>query len=132
MNVEASDLWERAKKALLVARSNLALDPDAAASRAYYAAFYAVSALLALQGKTFTKHSFVEAAVHRDLVKAGPWSQALGREYARLVGLRNTGDYGGSQHVSSRDAAESVEAAEQILQAVADAQPEIFTGLDWT
>lgn len=130
MNVEASDLWERAKKALLVARSNLALDPDAAASRAYYAAFYAVSALLALQGKTFTKHSSVETAVHRDLVKAGPWSQALGREYSRLVGLRNTGDYGGSQHVRSRDAAESVEAAEQILRAVADAQPEIFTGLD--
>jgi hypothetical protein len=32
----ARGLWERANKALLVARSLLSLDPDAAASRAYY------------------------------------------------------------------------------------------------
>lgn len=71
MNARAVDLWERAKKALLVARTALPLDPDSAASRAYYAAFYAMSARFALEGKSFRKHSGVEAAVHRELVKTG-------------------------------------------------------------
>ena len=57
------DLWDRAQKALAAARRELAVDPDLAASRAYYAAFYAVSALLAAEGSTFTRHSAVEAAV---------------------------------------------------------------------
>jgi uncharacterized protein (UPF0332 family) len=61
-------LWERARRALATARRDLPADPDAAASRAYYAAFYAVSALFAAEGKSFRKHSAVETAVHRDLV----------------------------------------------------------------
>lgn len=71
MNAEAADLWSRALQALRTAKSNLAIDPDAAASRAYYVAFYAVSALFALQGKTFSKHSALRGALHRDLIKAG-------------------------------------------------------------
>ena len=70
----AEALWDRAKVALKVSRHCLSVSPDAAASRAYYAAFYAVSALLALGGRTFKKHSALEAAVHRDLVKPGLFS----------------------------------------------------------
>jgi len=41
------DLWQRATRALGVAERDLASgDPDFAAARAYYAAFYAASALL--------------------------------------------------------------------------------------
>ena len=94
MNLLAADLWERAKKALAVAKAVSTLDPDSAASRAYYAAFYAVSARFALEGKTFRKHSAVEAAVHRDLVKAGIWSTDLGQGYSRLSDTRSIGDYG--------------------------------------
>jgi hypothetical protein len=36
---------------------------------AYHAVFHAVSALFALQGKTFTMHRALEASVHRDLVR---------------------------------------------------------------
>ncbi len=68
LNQEAADLWARALQALHTANSTAATDPDAAASRAYYAAFYAVSAMLALEGKTFSRHSALEVAVHRDLV----------------------------------------------------------------
>ena len=60
---EAMALWERANTAIKVARSNLALDADAAASRAYYAAFFAVSAHFMLQGQEFRKHSTLEVAV---------------------------------------------------------------------
>lgn len=117
----AAGLWERAQKALLVARTVLSLDADAAANRAYYAAFHAVSAHFAMTGQTFTRHSAVEAAVHRDLVKAGRWSKDLGASYSMLVALRETGDYGDMAHVSDAEAAEAVGVAEHILRAVARA-----------
>ena len=117
----AAGLWERAQKALLVARTVLSLDADAAANRAYYAAFHAVSAHFSMQGQTFTRHSAVEAAVHRDLVKAGRWPKDLGAGYTMLVALRETGDYGDLAHVSDAEAAEALDVAEQILKAVARA-----------
>lgn len=57
MNQEAADFWTRALQALRTASRTASADPDAAASRAYYAAFYAVSALFALEEKTFSRHS---------------------------------------------------------------------------
>ena len=130
MNPEAMDLWERAKKALHAARSNLVIDLDTVASRAYYAAFYAVSARFALEGKTFKKHSAVQAAVHRDLVKPGLWHERLGEGYTQLMKLRYTGDYGVGQRVLSEDAEEAVNTADKILRAIVELKPEVFTGLE--
>ena len=70
------------------------MSPDAAASRAYYAAFYAVSALFALEECDFAKHSQVRAAVHRDLVKSGRWPTERGEDYSFILRLRETADYG--------------------------------------
>jgi len=128
MSGDVMALWKRATKALVVARSVLELDSNAAASRAYYAAFYAVSALFLLRGDTFTKHSAVEAAVHRDLVKPGIWDQTLGKGYSLLHNLRNTGDYGCAQNVPSDKARQAVETASRILKAVTDMRPEAFEG----
>ncbi|MEW6746750.1 MAG: hypothetical protein AB1486_28750 [Planctomycetota bacterium] len=61
MNREALDLWDRTLEALQAADAVVAVSPDAAASRAYYVAFYAVAAHFAAGGKTFTKHSAAEA-----------------------------------------------------------------------
>jgi uncharacterized protein (UPF0332 family) len=40
-----------------------------AVNRAYYACFYAASAVLLRLGKKFVKHTGLRAAVHQDLVK---------------------------------------------------------------
>jgi uncharacterized protein (UPF0332 family) len=125
LNPYAADLWKRAKEAMSVAERILTLSPDAAASRAYYAACYAVSALFALEDKTFTKHSAIEAAVHRDLVKSGRWGQALGADYSSLRDLRDTGDYGGKEHVGVEEAREAILAAKRILAAVREAASEL-------
>ena len=68
MNEFAKMEWERANRTLDSAMKLATSDPDSAASRAYYAAFHAVTALFALREKTFIKHSALRAAVHRDLV----------------------------------------------------------------
>jgi uncharacterized protein len=118
VNPEAADLWQRAVQALVTARTLALSDPDAAASRAYYAAFYAVSAWFTLSGTSFTRHSAVEAAVHRDLVKAGLFPIDLGKSYSFLHSLRSTADYGGRMHVASEEAAEAVAAAGLIVTKV--------------
>ena len=128
MNPEVLDLWSRAAQALRTAKDILPIDSDAAASRAYYAAFYAVSAFFAIQGTTFSKHSALEAAVHRNLVKAGHWPSQPGADYTFPRRLRTTGDYGGAIHVSSEDAVEALQVARRILQTVHQAHPEVFSG----
>ena len=126
MNEEAVEFWNRALKTLQSAELLLPTDPDSSASRAYYAAFYAVSGLFASQGKTFSRHSALEIAVHRDLVKAGNWPRELGADYSSLIGMRTTGDYGILEHASQSDAREAIRAAQRVLRAVHRAHPDVF------
>ena len=44
---------------------------DFSANRAYYACFYAASAVLLKAGKKFIKHSGVRGAIHQHLVNTG-------------------------------------------------------------
>lgn len=125
MNEYVSDLWKRAKEALLTAEADLSVSFDATASRAYYAAFYAVSAVFALEGCDFSKHSEVRAAVHRDLVKAGRWPAERGEDYSFLLRLRETGDYGGGRHVTEEQATEAIAAAKRIIDVIERSHPEI-------
>ncbi len=63
------------------------------ANRLYYAAFYAVSALLVKDGHTASKHSGVKALFNRHYVKSGIVEKDKGRLYNRLFDLRQEGDY---------------------------------------
>ena len=119
--------WDRAVDALRDAHLPLANGGfDSAASRAYYAAFHAVTALFALEDRIFTKHSALEAAVHRDLVKAEKWSSGLGRDFSFCVELRGVGDYGTDVRVDAKQATDVIASARRILVAVRDALPANF------
>jgi uncharacterized protein (UPF0332 family) len=113
-----ADLWQRAQSGVRTAAHLVLLDPDASASRSYFAAFHAVSAYLLHRGASLTKHSAVEAAVHRDLVHAGLWPRELGADYSSLAALRSTGDYGGIDHVSEGDARQALAAAQRIVEGI--------------
>ena len=63
------------------------------ANRLYYAAFYAVSALLVQGGHVASKHSGVKALFNRHYVKPGTVTKENGRLYNRLFDLRQEGDY---------------------------------------
>ena len=130
MTAPAQDFWARALDALRVARHDLEISPDAAASRAYYAAFYAASAYFLSQGKIFSKHAAVEAAVHRDLVRVGTWPVDLGPAYSRLMQLRARGDYGGGRHVSEADAEEAIGIASRVVRTGARTNPDMFSRAD--
>ena len=123
---EAVEYWRRAVDAVALARIGIKIAPDGAANRAYYAAFHAVSALFAVEGRFFIRHSAIESAVHTELVHKGRWDKELGSLYTDLHKLRNIGDYGDVNHVSSLEAADAVAAAIRILHAVHKEYPDTF------
>mgnify|MGYP006307149887 CR=1 FL=1 len=101
------------------------ITPDGSASRSYYAAYHAVSALFFLEGREFSKHGAVRSAVHRDLVKQERWAEELGKSYDVLWNRRDWGDYGGLRHVTTEEAADAIERASRILEAVRTEHPEL-------
>lgn len=117
--------WRHAQTALRSARQNLEIDPSTASNRAYYAAFYAVSALFASEGRTYSRHSAVEAAVHRDLVNTGRWSEDLGAAYRELHRLRMAADYDVSTFPTLERAQEAVAQAEGIIETVRASCPQL-------
>jgi uncharacterized protein (UPF0332 family) len=110
---------ERAETSIRAARDLISSGYfDFAASRAYYAAFYAATAALLCEGAEFSKHSGVIAAVHQRFVKTDKLPRQCGRDLNWLFELRAIGDYGVTQHVPQEDAARAIEAADEFLQAI--------------
>lgn len=90
---------------------------DYAASRAYYAAFYAATALLLTEGLEFRKHSAVIASIHQHFVKTGRLDEEYGKNLNWLFELRGTGDYGVTKHVPLEQAEKAIEAASAFVKA---------------
>jgi len=110
---------ERADDSLQVARDLLEKSHyDVAASRAYYAAFYAASALLLGKDIDPSKHSGVISAIHREFVKTGKLEVAQGKNLNWLFELRGVGDYGVIVHVTEGEAIRAVKVAEDFIGAV--------------
>jgi len=110
---------ERAEKSIQAAKE-LATSGfyDFAASRSYYAAFYAATAALLDEGLEFSKHSGVIASIHQRLVKTGKLDKEQGKELNWLFELRNVGDYGVTVHVSQQDAERAIRVAENFLRVI--------------
>ena len=117
--------WERALRSLATARQALETDPDSSVSRSYYAAFHAVTALFAMRGQTFSKHTAVRAAVHRNLAQSGLISKSVARDYDFLLELREKGDYGGPVSVSPDNARLALSKAQDLLDTIHKVCPEM-------
>lgn len=116
---EIAAYMDRAERSIQAARQLVSGGYyDFAASRAYYAAFYAAMALLLREGLEFSKHSAVIASVHQRFVKTGRLDVEQGKALNWLFELRSVGDYGGPAHVSPQEAEQAIEAAEKFVNAV--------------
>jgi uncharacterized protein (UPF0332 family) len=91
---------------------------DFVASRAYYGAFYAATAVLLGEELEFNKHSGVIASIHRQFIKTGRLDKRHGKDLNWLFELRGVGDYGATIHVSRQDAEKAIEVAEEFLRAI--------------
>ena len=87
-------LVEKADESLDVARSLIADDHNAfAASRAYYAMFYAAEAALLKKGLSFSKHTAVMAEFNRVFVKEGVFAPEMFKALQLGFDMRSQGDY---------------------------------------
>ena len=116
--VEIQANLERAKQAIEAAGKLLSEGYcDFAASRAYYAAFYAATALLLKEDMEFSKHSGVIAAIHKRFIKTSKLEKQFGKDLNWLFELRSVGDYGVTVHVPQQEAEKAIEAARLFFQA---------------
>lgn len=115
---EVSELLEKSRRSVSAAERLLKDgDRDFAVSRAYYAMFYAVQALLLTRGVQRSKHSGVIAAFNEEFVKTGKLPAEL---YIRLRdGFENRaeGDYGLAE-ISGDQARDAIAGASEFVEAV--------------
>lgn len=119
MKSEIIDLLEKSAQsrdaALLLLKDDYV---DFAASRAYYAMFYAIEALLLSKTLSFSKHSAVISAFGKEFVKTGLMDARFHRSVMDAFDVRNAGDYGSMHEVSEEKARQIIEEADQLLAAV--------------
>ncbi len=92
---------------------------DFAASRAYYAAFYALTAVLLAEGLPFRKHGGAITSFHRHFVKTERLPESFGRDLRLLYELRLVGDYGETRHVPESEARKAISTAERFVDRLA-------------
>lgn len=91
---------------------------DFAASRAYYAMFYAASAILLRKNLSFSKHSAVHAAFGREVAQPRLVPVELHGWLLDAAKARITGDYRTSAPISSEQSATHIERAQRFLHEV--------------
>jgi uncharacterized protein (UPF0332 family) len=124
VNKQAQVFWERSQAKLRVAKLLVNVEPDSAASAAYYAAFSAVLAYFADANREFRRHTAVEAALHHELVKTGKVPGSVGGIYSSLLKTRIAADYGIDEALSAEEAAKAVSGAETVVEAIAKLRPD--------
>jgi len=115
---ELRAIISKANSKLLSARESFSAGfMDDASSRAYYAAFHAVAAVLFDAGTSFSSHKQTIGAFNRDYISRDLFPREFSRSLTRLFENRQLGDYSIVKTISSDTAAEDIESAESILAA---------------
>lgn len=86
--------------------------------RSYYAMFTAVRALLSVDGQDFSKHAGVIAYFQKEYIKTGKFDRKFSKYISQAFQIRNNTDYADFFLVSSKDAIEQYQRAEEFLQVV--------------
>lgn len=107
---------EKAAKTMEQAKCNLPMRFwELVANRMYYAAYYAVSALLIANGHTAKTHETIVRVFGLQFVKTGMFSSDQGRLYNKLFSLRLTGDYNDHYDLEESDVLPLVVPTEQLI-----------------
>ena len=109
---------KKAQRSLAAARRLLeAGDNDIAASRAYYAMFYAATALLDSKGLSFKRHSALIAAFGKEFTATGLLPAELHKFLSSAENARHIGDYMIEKEPAPTDVAIHLERADKFIQA---------------
>lgn len=90
-------------------------DYESAVSRAYYAMFYAVEALLLSKELSFSSHKAVISAFGEHFVKSGLFKKEFGRAITRAFEKRQLSDYEFTFVITEKEAAELLKETEEFV-----------------
>ena len=110
---------EKAQKELNASQSNMDMEYyEVANSRAYYAIFNAIRALLALEGVDFKSHSQTIGYFNKNFVNTGIFPKSIGKIISYTSTKRNNSDYNVNYEPGFDDVQKSVEGAAAFLKEV--------------
>jgi uncharacterized protein (UPF0332 family) len=121
MNEEMKALLKKAEDSIKGAR--ILFDDELygfAASRAYYAMFYLVSAILLTKDMSFSKHQAVVASFGQHFVKTKIFEQKFHQYLVEAFEQRQIGDYEPLEEITEETAQKSIDHALEFLNAVKD------------
>jgi uncharacterized protein len=88
---------------------------DDSVSRAYYAVFHCIGAMLLSRGMHFSSHSETIGAFNKNFVKTGDVPAEFTKMIKKLFDGRQTGDYDFDISLSKEEAKEGIVATEKII-----------------
>lgn len=88
----------------------------AANNRAYYAIFYAINAIHALNGTAYKRHKDAIANFNRDYVKTGIFPRAIGKKISRAEEIRHASDYDDFYIATKNEVEEQIAVAEEFIR----------------
>jgi len=110
---------EKSKRALCAAEQHLIhRDADFASSKAYYAVFHLMQAVLLTKGRTYSKHAGVASGFSENFIKTGVFPLAFGEAIQRLRKDRELGDYGYQLSVTLDEATRDVKIATEMVESL--------------
>lgn len=113
------EMMQKADRSMAAAKRHMeGGDYDFASSRAYYASFYTMEAILLTRNLAFSKHSGVISAFNQHFIKPGIFPTEFSRLIARLSRDRQIGDYGFGVSIAEGEATQDILSAERIVEAI--------------
>ncbi len=89
-----------------------------AVNRLYYSCFYAVIALLAIEGLQPSKHTAARSFLNKNWIKTGRLSKETGFLYNTLFDRREKGDYGDYFRFQKEDVADWLKRVEKAVKEI--------------
>jgi len=91
-----------------------------AASKAYYAVFHSLQAILLTKNMSYSKHSGVLGAFNKEFIYTGIFAKDFYTKIARLFKDRQIGDYEYEKVIESENSNADVKDAELIINAIGE------------
>ncbi|MBE6005532.1 MAG: HEPN domain-containing protein [Lachnospiraceae bacterium] len=94
-------------------------DYKGANNRAYYAIYHAVSAVHALDGKSYKRHKDALGNFNKDYVRTEVFPKDMGRKIAKAEEIRHASDYDDFYIASKEETVRQIETAEDVVDQIA-------------
>lgn len=87
-------------------------------NRAYYAIYHAISAVHALDGRSYKRHKDTLAHFNKDYVKTEIFPKTFGRRIARAEEIRHASDYDDFYVATREKAEEQIVTAKELIEQI--------------